>query len=206
MADWSSSPWYNTAVNAANAFGVPANLFVAQIGQESSFNPSAQNGNATGIAQFMPGTAAQYGVNASDPTSSLYGAAKYDAALYSQYGSWQQALAKYGTTANNSAPTIDNLAAQADSSSIVPDPFNFLNSVSGGLFGSVTSGIASTAGAASSTASGVGTLLGIITDVPRMITLIIGLLMLGAGLLMLSGRSPVTVVAGAIKAGAVAAA
>ena len=55
------------ATQEAEAAGIPTNLFLWQIGQESSWNPNAQNGNASGIAQFMPGTAAEYGVNTSDP-------------------------------------------------------------------------------------------------------------------------------------------
>lgn len=209
--DWTSSPFYQTAVNAANAFGVPANLFTAQIGQESSFNPTAQNGNAYGIAQFMPATAQQYGVNTSDPTSSLYGAAQYDSTLYSQYGSWQTALQKYGTTANGAAPSVDSLAQQADAvnqagfNGIIPDPFAALGSAGDAVMSGV-SGATNTVKAVADGAASVGTLLGIITDIPRMITLIIGLLMLGAGLIMLRGGSPVEVVTNIAKGAAVAAA
>ena|ERR1700744_4536289 len=87
------------ATQEAEAAGIPTNLFLWQIGQESSWNPNAQNGNASGIAQFMPGTAAEYGVNTSDPYSSISGAAHYDADLFAQTGSWQSALTQYGTLA-----------------------------------------------------------------------------------------------------------
>lgn len=88
---------YDIASAAAAQYGVPPDLFSAQITQESSWNPYASNGSAYGIAQFQPATAAQYGVDVTDPTSSLYGAAAYDASLYNQYGSWTAALQHYGT-------------------------------------------------------------------------------------------------------------
>ena len=50
-------------------------------------------------------------------------------------------------------------------------------------------------GAAGAVAS-VGTLLGIVTDIPRVLTIIIGLLMLGAGLFILGARPVVNVVEG----------
>jgi hypothetical protein len=88
------------AVQAAENASVPPSLFLWQIGQESSWNASAQNGNATGIAQFMPGTAAQFGIDPTNPYQSLTAAAQYDAQLYNQTGSWTGALTKYGTLAN----------------------------------------------------------------------------------------------------------
>lgn len=85
-------------LNAASSYyGVPEPLLGAQLMQESSFNPNAQNGNALGIAQFMPGTAAQYGVNPLDPVSSIWGAAQYDSNLFQQTGSWVGALQGYGS-------------------------------------------------------------------------------------------------------------
>lgn len=90
------------AKQAAAQYGVPESLFLWQIGQESSWNPNAYNANnggtpAIGIAQFQPATAQQYGVNPYDPVSSLFGAAKYDAALHDKYGTWNSALTHYGT-------------------------------------------------------------------------------------------------------------
>ncbi len=203
MQDYSGSPYYNTALSAAAQYGVPSSLFIAQIGQESGFNPNAQNGSATGIAQFMPATAAQYGVNSADPTSSLYGAAKYDATLYSQYGSWQTAMQKYGTTANGAAPNVDAMAASVDS------PLGqFFNGIANGI-GSATAGANAVTGAAAnvgstalSTAKGVGSLLAIVTDLPRMTTIIIGLILLIAGLFMLGVVPAVKLVTAAKTVGA----
>jgi hypothetical protein len=88
------------AAQVAQQWGIPTSIFDWQINQESSWNPNAQNGNATGIAQFMPGTAAQFGIDPSNPYQSLSAAAQYDAQLYQQTGSWTQALTQYGTLAN----------------------------------------------------------------------------------------------------------
>lgn len=82
---------------AAQQWGVPQLLLAQQLYQESGFNPAAQNGNAYGIAQFMPGTAADLGVNPADPISSIFGAAQYDSQLYNKTGSWTGAMQAYGT-------------------------------------------------------------------------------------------------------------
>jgi soluble lytic murein transglycosylase-like protein len=105
-----SDTLYETEAAAyANQYGVPTQLFSDLINQESSFNPNAYNplSGATGIAQFLPSTAADpgYGVSSFDPTnpdSSLSAAAQYLSALYHTFGSWTQALLAYsgssGTT------------------------------------------------------------------------------------------------------------
>lgn len=89
------------AYQAAVGSGIDPNVFLWQIGQESSWNPSATNGNAVGIAQFMPGTAAQFGIDPTNPYQSLSAAAQYDSQLLSQCnGDYMCMLNHYGTTAN----------------------------------------------------------------------------------------------------------
>ena len=100
-----ANPYASTITSAANQYGVPANLLYGLIGQESSFNPYAQNGNASGIAQFMPGTAQQYGVDVYNPTSSIYGAANYLSDLYNKTGSWVSAVTGYGTIPSSGTMT-----------------------------------------------------------------------------------------------------
>jgi soluble lytic murein transglycosylase-like protein len=76
-------------------------IFSWMLNQESGWNPNAQNGNASGIAQFMPATAQQYGVNTSDPYSSISGAGAYlSNLLSSNNGNYTAALTQYGTLAN----------------------------------------------------------------------------------------------------------
>jgi hypothetical protein len=87
------------AIAAAQQYGVPVNVFLAQITQESDWNPNetSSSSSATGIAQFIAGTAAEFGIDPTDPVQSLYAAAKYDAQLYNRTGSWTAALQSYGT-------------------------------------------------------------------------------------------------------------
>lgn len=95
------------ADSQAAVYGVPTDLFRWQIGQESSWNPNAQNGNATGIGQFMPDTARRFGIDPSNPYQSLTAAAQLDSQLYAQTGSWQGAMTKYGTLANVPQSVMD---------------------------------------------------------------------------------------------------
>lgn len=106
MATASKGPSYQSIyqpiANAAAAkYGVPQDLFARLIESESSWDPKAPGAllpdgdRAFGIAQFRIGTAKDWGVDRTDPTSSLVGAAKYLAYLKSMYGSWKAAVAKY---------------------------------------------------------------------------------------------------------------
>ncbi len=75
---------------------VPSALLAAQLQQESGWNPNAVSPvGARGLAQFMPATAAAYGVNVADPRSSIIGAAHYDSDLYARFKSYPAALAAY---------------------------------------------------------------------------------------------------------------
>lgn len=86
------------AAQDARRAGIPVDVFLRQIQQESGFNPNARSGaGAVGIAQFIPSTAREYGVNPLDPISSLAGAAAYDARLLHQYGSIARALSAYNS-------------------------------------------------------------------------------------------------------------
>lgn len=87
------------AVQDANKYGVPQDLFLDQISQESSWNPNPPatgTSTATGIAQFLKGTAAQYNLDPTDPVASLDAAAHYDADLYKANGNnWNNAINAY---------------------------------------------------------------------------------------------------------------
>lgn len=102
-------PLTSIAAQAAKSAGIPVELFLNQINQESSFDPNAKNGNATGIAQFMPATAKERGVDPTDPYKSLYGAASYLNDLHDQHGTWEDALKHYGTIGKN-GPANDGQA------------------------------------------------------------------------------------------------
>jgi hypothetical protein len=66
------------AVRAAQAAGVDPDLFLRLIQQESRFNPNAVSPKgAIGLAQLMPATAAELGVDPNDPIQNLAGGARY---------------------------------------------------------------------------------------------------------------------------------
>lgn len=92
------------ARSAARRYGIPEEMFLWQIGAESGWDVNAKNpkSTATGIAQFIDGTAKWFGLDRSDPYASLDAAAKYDSMLFKQTGSWEKALESYGTLAGAS--------------------------------------------------------------------------------------------------------
>ena len=81
---------------AAAEHGVPEDLFLRLVQQESGWNASAVSGKgATGLAQLMPGTARLLGVDIDDPAQNLDGGARYLRMMYDKFGSWKLALAAY---------------------------------------------------------------------------------------------------------------
>lgn len=82
---------------AAQRWNVGAALLAAQIYAESNFNPYARSGaGAQGIAQFMPGTAAAYGLrNPYDPAAAIDAQAHLMRDLLRQFGAVPLALAAY---------------------------------------------------------------------------------------------------------------
>jgi len=64
--------------------------------QESGWNPRAKShAGALGLAQLMPFTARQLGVNPHDPKQNLEGGARYLKQQYNKFRSWRLALAAY---------------------------------------------------------------------------------------------------------------
>ena len=91
-----SGPFLNMAREAARQHGVPEDLFLRLVQQESGWNASAVSSKgAIGLAQLMPGTAAILGVNAHDPAQNLRGGARYLREQYDTFGDWRLALAAY---------------------------------------------------------------------------------------------------------------
>ncbi len=81
---------------AARKHGVPEDMFLRLVQQESGWNAGAiSNKGATGLAQLMPGTAARLGVDPTVPEQNLDGGAKYLRMMYDRFGSWRLALAAY---------------------------------------------------------------------------------------------------------------
>lgn len=82
---------------SAARWGVSAALLAAQLFAESNFNPNAGSpAGAQGIAQFMPSTAAAYGLdNPYDPVASIDAQGHLMSDLLRQFGSPELALAAY---------------------------------------------------------------------------------------------------------------
>jgi hypothetical protein len=111
-----AQPWFNIggfqtyspfAIQTANTYGIPTNIFLNQIAEESGYSTSRVSPvGASGIAQIMQSTASSpgYGVSAvdpSDPYASIDFMAQYDAAMYKRTGSWSGALAAYNAGLGN---------------------------------------------------------------------------------------------------------
>lgn len=87
---------YITAVEVAERNGVPEEIFLALIAQESGWNRSALSPKgAIGLAQLMPETARELRVNPHDPAQNLEGGARYLKHQFNTFGSWELALAAY---------------------------------------------------------------------------------------------------------------
>lgn len=84
------------ARDAARRYGVPEDLFLRLVQQESGWKPAIRSHKgAIGLAQLMPFTAKSLGVNPHDPYENLDGGARYLSQQYRTFGSWRLALAAY---------------------------------------------------------------------------------------------------------------
>jgi soluble lytic murein transglycosylase-like protein len=102
--DWAGIPIYSGASGvyqdmaraAARKHRVPEDLFLRLVRTESGFRPTAVSSKgAIGLAQLMPFTARQLGVNPHDPHQNLEGGARYLSQQYRRFGDWRLALAAY---------------------------------------------------------------------------------------------------------------
>tara|TARA_R110000787_G_scaffold89520_3_gene189419 strand:- start:611 stop:1210 length:600 start_codon:yes stop_codon:yes gene_type:complete len=91
-----NGPLRDMARTAARRHGVPEDLFLRLVQQESGWNVAAvSTKGAMGLAQLMPGTARLLGVDPRDPVQNLEGGARYLKAQYNKFGNWPHALAAY---------------------------------------------------------------------------------------------------------------
>ena len=105
------------AKSAARKYGVPEDLFLRLVQQESGWNPNAVSPKgAVGLAQLMPSTADLLGVDETDPQSNLEGGARYLSMMYARFGSWKLALAAYnaGPEAVDSAGGVPDYSETQD--------------------------------------------------------------------------------------------
>ncbi|WP_254655488.1 lytic transglycosylase domain-containing protein [Roseobacter sp. MED193] len=84
------------AREAARKHGVPEDLFLRLVQQESNWDPNAESHKgALGLAQLMPATARRLGVDPTVPKQNLEGGARYLSKQFRKFGSWRLALAAY---------------------------------------------------------------------------------------------------------------
>jgi len=86
----------DTARTAARRYGIPEDLYLRLVQQESGWNVAAVSSKgAVGLAQLLPTTATSLGVDPHDPGQNLDGGARYLRDQFDRFGSWQLALAAY---------------------------------------------------------------------------------------------------------------
>lgn len=89
-------PFLEVARSAARRHGIPEDLFLRLVQQESGWNTEAlSHAGAIGLAQLMPGTADLLNVDPTDPVANLDGGARYLAQQFRRFGTWRLALAAY---------------------------------------------------------------------------------------------------------------
>lgn len=99
---WRPPAQYAGAIVAAeDRAGLPRDMLARLLYQESRYRADIISGatrspaGALGIAQFMPPTAAEMGIDPLDPWQSINAAADYLRRLFDRFGNWSEALAAY---------------------------------------------------------------------------------------------------------------
>lgn len=120
---------------AAAQYGVPPDLLGRLLRQESGFRPDVISGQrlstagAQGIAQFMPGTAKEMGVDPLNPESAIPGAARYLSQLQEQFGGdINHAVAAYNWGPGNMQKW---LGSGADPSRMPDETRNYMSAILG---------------------------------------------------------------------------
>jgi soluble lytic murein transglycosylase-like protein len=87
----------DVVILAARAYNLPIGFFMRLIYQESGFKPqTVSRAGAQGVAQFMPGTAAEMGLDDPfDPTQALPASAQFLHNLHQKFGNHGLAAAAY---------------------------------------------------------------------------------------------------------------
>ncbi|MBL1437870.1 MAG: lytic transglycosylase domain-containing protein [Rhodobacteraceae bacterium] len=88
--------YYQMAIRMAEEYGIPKQLFFNLVTAESNWDPVIVSPRgAIGLAQLMPGTAEELGVDPWDALENLEGGARYLSQQYRRFGTWELALAAY---------------------------------------------------------------------------------------------------------------
>ncbi len=87
---------------AALSFGLEPAFVRAVVWVESRYCENALSPKgAIGLGQLMPQTAAELGVDPTDPAQNLWGTARYLRSRYDEFGDWVLALAAYNAGSGN---------------------------------------------------------------------------------------------------------
>ena len=102
-ADGTPEQYKAIIAQASKETGISTSIISSLLKAESGFNPNAQSPvGALGIAQFMPATAREMGINPLDVTQAIRGAAKYLKQNLDRFGGdINKALAAYNAGAGN---------------------------------------------------------------------------------------------------------
>lgn len=99
---WRAPAKYAGMIAAAEAAnGIPATMLERLLWQECRYREDIITGRvrspvgAVGIAQFMPATAREMGIDPLNVPQAIDGAGRYLARLYRMFGNWSEALAAY---------------------------------------------------------------------------------------------------------------
>ena len=88
--------YYQMAIRAAERYEIPKQLFFNLVTAESNWDPVIVSPRgAIGLAQLMPGTAEELGVDPWDALDNLDGGARYLRQQYERFETWELALAAY---------------------------------------------------------------------------------------------------------------
>ncbi|MCP3854971.1 MAG: transglycosylase SLT domain-containing protein [Actinomycetia bacterium] len=91
-----AAPYSGLLATAGRQHQLDPALLTAVASVESAFDPSAvSSAGAQGLMQFMPATAASFGIDPLDPAQAIDGAGAYLRQLLDQFGSLELALAGY---------------------------------------------------------------------------------------------------------------
>lgn len=88
--------YYAMAIRMAERYDIPKQIFFNLVTAESNWDPMITSPRgAIGLAQLMPGTAEELGVDPWDALDNLDGGARYLRQQYDRFGTWALALAAY---------------------------------------------------------------------------------------------------------------
>jgi len=116
------NPYVATATQMAERYGLPPNVLLSLLHQESRFRPDAVSRvGALGIGQLMPGTARDLGVDPLDPTENIEGSARYLRQQLDRFGGdMTLALAAYNAGPRRVAEAGNTIPNNKETRAYVP--------------------------------------------------------------------------------------